>query len=207
MIELQTSNENALALYSLLSEGQRNGIRVNGTLLSEIRRRGLLVYMNNQCIRSSLYFEDSLLGSCGPNEEMIITDRGSYVLGYIQNILNYNTKYYIFIEKKLFLTVNLWPEVEKFISSLDKSIMDSVRISHHPNWNGICWNSIKDEKCYMLIYDDDEILFKSEGSSIPFRSDEYWNEVEVVDFKNNLKQIAKLKREINEYCTKYAKDS
>lgn len=207
MIELQTSNENALALYSLLSEGQRNGIRVNGTLLSEIRRRGLLVYMNNQCIRSSLYFEDSLLGSCGPNEEMIITDRGSYVLGYIWNILNYNTKYYIFIEKKLLLTVNLWPEVEKFISSLDKSIMDSVRISHHPNWNGICWNSIKDEKCYMLIYDDDEILFKSEGSSIPFRSDEYWNEVEVVDFKNNLKQIAKLKREINEYCTKYAKDS
>ncbi len=207
MIELQTSNENALALYSLLSEGQRNGIRVNGTLLSEIRRRGLLVYMNNQCIRSSLYFEDSLPGSCGPNEEMIITDRGSYVLGYIQNILNYNTKYYIFIEKKLLLTVNLWPEVEKFISSLDKSIMDSVRISHHPNWNGICWNSIKDEKCYMLIYDDDEILFKSEGSSIPFRSDEYWNEVEVVDFKNNLKQIAKLKREINEYCTKYAKDS
>lgn len=31
------------------------------------------------------------------------------------------------------------------------------------------------------------ILLKSEGSSIPFRSDEYWNEVEVVDFKNNLK--------------------
>lgn len=207
MIELQTSNENALALYSLLSEGQRNGIRVNGTLLSEIRRRGLLVYMNNQCIRSSLYFEDSLLGSRGPNEEMIITDRGSYVLGYIWNIPNPEPKYYIFIEKKLLLTVNLWPEVEKFISGLDKSIMDSVRISHHPNWNGICWNSIKDEKCYMLIYDDDEILFKSEGNSIPFRSDEYWNEVEVVDFKNNLKQIAKLKREINEYCTKYAKDS
>lgn len=55
----------------------------------------------------------------------------------------------IFLSKK----VNLWPEVEKFISSLDKSIMDSVRISHHPNWNGICWNSIKDE-----------ILFKSEDS-------------------------------------------
>lgn len=50
-----------------------------------------------------------------------------------------------------------------------------------------------------MLYDDDVILF----SSIPFRSDEYWNEVEVVDFKNNLK----LKREINEYCTKYAKDS
>lgn len=218
MIELQTSNENALALYSLLSEGQRNGIRVNGTLLSEIRRRGLLVYMNNQCIRSSLYFEDSLLGSCGPNEEMIITDRGSYVLGYIWNIPNPEPKYYVFYRKTLLSLLKSWEEVNefvnklnpavwKFISSLDKSIMDSVRISHHPNWNGICWNSIKDEKCYMLIYNDDEILFKSEGSSIPFRSDEYWNEVEVVDFKNNLKQIAKLKREINEYCTKYAKDS
>lgn len=108
-------------------------------------------------------------------------------------ILNYNTKYYIFIEKKLLLTVNFWPEVEKFISSLDKSIMDSVRISHHPNWNGICWNSIKDEKCYI---DDDVILFKSEGSSIH----EYWNEVKVVDFKNK-------SRNLNEYCTKYAKDS
>lgn len=67
--------------------------------------------------------------------------------------------------------------------------MDSVRISHHPNWNGICWNSIKDEKCYMLIYGDDEILFKSEGSSIPFRSDEYWNEIEVVDFKNKSRNL------------------
>lgn len=108
---------------------------------------------------------------------------------------------YIFIEKKLLLTVNLWPEVEKFISSLDKSIMDSVRISHHPNWNGICWNSIKDEKCYMTM-----MKFYS-NPKVAFRSDEYWNEVKVVDFKNNLKQIAKLKREINEYCTKYAKDS
>lgn len=50
-------------------------------------------------------------------------------------------------------------------------------------------------------------MMKSEGSSIPFRSDEHWNEVEAADFKNNLKQTAKLKREINEYCTKYAKDS
>lgn len=207
MIELQTSNENALALYSLLSEGQRNSIRVNGTLLSEIRRKGLLMYMNNECVRASLYFEDSLLGSCGPNEEMVITDRESYVLGYIWNIPNPEPKYYVFYRKTLLSLLKSWEEVEKFISSLDKSIMDSVRISHHPNWNGICWNSIKDEKCYMFIYDDDEILFKSEGSSIPFRSDEYWNEVEVVDFKNNLKQIAKLKREINEYCTKYAKDS
>lgn len=54
--------------------------------------------------------------------------------GYIQNILNI-----IFLSK---LTANLWPEVEKFISSLDNSIM----VSHHPNWNGICWNSIKDDE-------------------------------------------------------------
>lgn len=53
-----------------------------------------------------------------------------------------------------------------------------------------------------MLYGDDEILFKSEGSSIPFRSGGYWNEAKAVDFKNNLKQIAKLKREINEYCTK-----
>lgn len=151
---------------------------------------------NNICGRTSLYFDETMFGNIKPDEQRIIIN--DKCLGYIRNILNYN----IFIEKKLLLTVNLWPEVEKFISSLDKSITDSVRISHHPNRN-----SIKDEKCYMLIYDDDEILFKSEGSSIPFRSDEYWNEVEAVDFKNNLKQIAKLKREINEYCTKYAKDS
>ena len=86
--------------------------------------------------------------------------------GYIQNIPDYNTKYYIFIEKKLLLTVNLWPEVEKFISSLDKSIMDSIRISHHPNWNGICWNSIKDEKCYMTM-----MKFYSNPKAVPFRSE------------------------------------
>ena len=81
MTELQASNENALALYSLLSR-------------------------------------------------------------YIQNILNYN----IFIEKKLLLTVNLRPEAEKFISSLDKSI--------------------KDEKCYMTM-----MKFYSNPKAVPFRSE------------------------------------
>lgn len=147
-----------------------------------------------------------MFGNIKPDEQRIIINENDKCLGYIRNILNYNTKYYIFIEKKLLLTVNLRPEVEKFISGSDKSITDSVRISRRPNRNGICRNSIKDEKCYMLIYDDDEILFKSEGSSVPFGSDEYRNEVKAVDFKNNPKQIAKLKREINEYCTKYAKD-
>lgn len=51
-----------------------------------------------------------------------------------------------------------------------------------------------------MLYDDDEILFKSKGSSIPFRSDEHWNEAEAADFKNNLKQIAKLKRVLYEIC-------
>lgn len=45
-----------------------------------------------------------------------------------------------------------------------------------------------------MLYDDDEILL------VPFRS-------EATSIGMKLKQIAKLKREINEYCTKYAKDS
>lgn len=43
-----------------------------------------------------------------------------------------------------------------------------------------------------MLYGDDETLFKSEGSSIPFRSGGYWNEAKVVDFKNNLKLNEKL---------------
>lgn len=52
-------------------------------------------------------------------------------MDYTTNVLDIFRIFLIIIEKKLLLTVNLWPEVEKFISSLDKSIMDSVRISHH----------------------------------------------------------------------------
>lgn len=137
MIELQTSNENALALYSLLSEGQRNGIRVNGTLLSEIRRRGLLVYMNNQCIRSSLYFEDSLLGSCGPNEEMIITDRGSYVLGYIWNIPNPEPKYYVFYRKTLLSLLKSWEEVNEFVNKLNPAVWKYISVCDNPDREGL----------------------------------------------------------------------
>lgn len=54
-------------------------------------------------------------------------------------------------------------------------------VSYHPDWNGI-----KDEKCYLLIYDDNEIMFKSKGCSVPFRSDKDWNEVKVIDFKDNV---------------------
>lgn len=80
-------------------------------------------------------------------------------LSIIQNII-------FLSKKKLLLTVNLWSEVEKFISRLDKSIMDSVRISHHPNWNEICWNGIKDEKCYMTM-----MKFYSNPKVVPFRSE------------------------------------
>lgn len=93
----------------------------------------------NICGRASLYFDETMFRNIKPDEQWIIMTN-------ILDISKYNTKYYIFIEKKLLLTVNLWPEVEKFISRLDKSIMDSIRISHHPNWN-----SIKDEKCYMTM--------------------------------------------------------
>lgn len=132
MIELQTSNENALALYSLLSEGQRNSIRVNGTLLSEIKRRGLLVYMNNECVRASLYFEDSMLGSCGPNEEMIITDRGSYVLGYIWNIPNPEPKYYVFYRKTLLSVLKSWEEVNEFVNKLNEKVRKYISICDDP---------------------------------------------------------------------------
>lgn len=200
MIELNASSENAFKLYNFLNEGERKHIRVNGILLSKIKEKYLRFYLNNICGRTSLYFDETMFRNIKPGDQWIVTNENGERLGYIQNIRNYNTKYYIFIGEKLLSTVNLWPEVEKFINSLDKSIMDSIRISHHSNWNGICWNGIKDEKCYLLIYDDNEIMFKSEGCSVPFRSDEYWNEVKVIDFKDNLKQIAKLKREINEYC-------
>ena len=68
----------------------------------------------NICGRTSLYFDETMFRNIKPGLKR----------QYIQNIPEYN--------KKL---VNFWSEVEKFISRL------SVRISHHPNWNG----SIKDE--------------------------------------------------------------
>ena len=137
MIELQTSNGNALALYSLLSGGQRNGIRVNGTLLGEIRRRGLLVYMDNQCIRSSLCFEDSLPGSCGPNEEMTITGRGSYVPGYIWNIPNPEPKYYVFYRKTLLSLLKSWEEVNEFVNKLNPAVWKYISVCGNPDREGL----------------------------------------------------------------------
>lgn len=167
MTEPGASSENAFKLYNLLNKGERKHIKANGILPDKIKEKYLRFYLNNICGRTSLYFDEAMFRNIKPDEQRIITNENDKCPGYIQNIPEHNAKYYIFIEKKLLLTVNLWSEADKFISRLDKSIMDSARISHHPNWNGICWNSIKDEKCHMLIYGDDEILFKSEGSSIP----------------------------------------
>lgn len=180
MIELNASSENAFKLYNFLNKGERKHIRVNGILLSKIKEKYSRFYLNNIRGRTSLYFDETTRGNIKPGDQWIVTNENGERLGYIQNIRTYNTKYYIFIGEKLLSTVNLWPEVEKFINSLDKSIMDSIRISYHPDWNGI-----KDEK----RYDDNEIMFRS----VPFRSDKDWNEVKVIDFKDNPQQIAKLK--------------
>lgn len=201
MIELDASSENAFKLYDFLNKGERKHIRASGVLPSKIKEKYLRLYLNNICGRTSLYFDEAMFRNIKPGGQWIVTNENGERLGHIQNIRNYNTKYYIFIGEKLLSAAGLWPEAEKFISSLDKSIMDSMRISCHPDWNGICWNGIKDEKCCLLIYGDNEIMFKSEGCSVPFRSGKDWNEAKAIDFKDNLKQIAKLKREINEYCS------
>lgn len=195
-IELNASSENAFKLYNFLNKGERKHIGVNGILLGKIKEKYLRLYLNNICGRTSLYFDETMFGNIKPGDRRIVTNENGERLGYIRN---YNTKYYIFIGEKLLSTVNLRSEVEKFINSPDKSITDSIRISYRPDWNGICRNGIKDEKCYLLIYDDNEIMFKSEGRSVPFGSDKDRNEVKVIDFKDNPKQIAKLKREIDEY--------
>lgn len=176
MIELQTSNENALALYSLLSEGQRNGIRVNGTLLSEIRRRGLLVYMNNQCIRSSLYFEDSLLGSCGPNEEMIITDRGSYVFGYIWNIPNPEPKYYVFYRKTLLSLLKSWEEVNEFVNKLNPAVWKYISVCDNPDREGLLSRAgAKEGDVWQEKYDDGTVMFRYKNTPANFWSSNAWN--------------------------------
>lgn len=170
-----------------MNNGERKHIKVNGILLDNINEKYPRCYLNNIRGRTSRYFDETMFRNIKPGDQWIVTNENGERLGYIQNIRNYNTKYYIFIGEKLLSTANFWPEVEKFISSLD----NSIRISYHPDWNGICWNGIKDEKRYLLIYDDNEIMFKSEGCSVPFRSDKDWNEVKVIDVKDNLKQIAK----------------
>lgn len=201
MIELGASSENAFKLYNFLNERERKHIKASGILLSKIKEKYLRLYLNNICGCASLYFDETMFRNIKPGDQWIAANENGERLGHIQNIRNYNTKYYIFIGEKLLSAASLWPEAEKFINSLDKSIMDSIRISCHPDWNGICWNGIKDEKCCLLIYGDNEIMFKSEGCSVPFRSGKDWNEAKAIDFKDNLKQIAKLKREINEYCS------
>lgn len=158
MIELNASSENAFKLYNFLNKGERKHIRVSGILLSKIKEKYPRLYLNNIRGRTSLYFDETMFRNIKPGDQWIVTNENGERLGYIQNIRNYNTKYYIFIGEKLLSTANLWPEVEKFISSLDKRIMDSIRISYHPDWNAIC--------LYMTI-----MKSCSNPKAVPFRSE------------------------------------
>ena len=95
MIELNASSENAFKLYNFLNEGERKHIRVNGILLSKIKEKYLRLYLNNICGWASLYFDETMFRNIKPDEQWIIDK----YLGYIQNIPEYNTKYYIFFNR------------------------------------------------------------------------------------------------------------
>ena len=94
MIELSASSENAFKLYNFLNKGERKHIKVNGILLDKIKEKYLRFYLNNICGRTSLYFDETMFRNIKPDEQWIIINENDKCLGYIQNILNYNTKYY-----------------------------------------------------------------------------------------------------------------
>lgn len=102
MIELNASSENAFKLYNFLNKGERKHIRVNGILLSKIKEKYLRLYLNNICGRTSLYFDETMFRNIKPGDQWIVTNENGERLGYIQNIRNYNTKYYIFIGERNF---------------------------------------------------------------------------------------------------------
>lgn len=102
MIELSASSENAFKLYNFLNKGERKHIRVNGILLDKIKEKYLRFYLNNICGRTRLYFDETMFRNIKLGDQWIVTNENGERLGYIQNIRNYNTKYYIFIEKSSF---------------------------------------------------------------------------------------------------------
>lgn len=102
MIELNASSENAFKLYNFLNEGERKHIRVNGILLSKIKEKYLRLYLNNICGQASLYFDETMFRNIKPGDQWIVTNENGERLGYIQNIRNYNTKYYILSERNFF---------------------------------------------------------------------------------------------------------
>lgn len=101
-IELSASSENAFKLYNFLNKGERKHIKVNGILLDKIKEKYLRFYLNNICGRTSLYFDETMFRNIKPDEQWIIINENDKCLGYIQNILNYNTKYYILSKKSFF---------------------------------------------------------------------------------------------------------
>lgn len=140
MTELQTSNENALALYSLLSEGQRNSIRINGTLLSEIRKTLLSVFKS-------------------------------------------------------------WEEVNEFVNKLNEKVRKYISICDDPKRTvRLSWAGAKEGDVWLEKYDNGTVMFRHKNTPANFWSSKAWNEVTVIDFMDNQKQAAKLKKKINEYC-------
>lgn len=80
MIEIGTSDENVLKLFWFLNAEQRDNIRVNGTLLSEINEKGLFIYLNNICFWTSLSFEEALL-----EKNVYVTTLNKKCIGEIRN--------------------------------------------------------------------------------------------------------------------------
>lgn len=107
MTELSASSGNAFKLYNFLNKGERKHIKANGILPDKIKEKYLRFYLNNICGRTSLYFDETMFRNIKPDEQWIIINENGKCLGYIQNILNYNTKYYIFIEKPLIFGLGL----------------------------------------------------------------------------------------------------
>lgn len=102
MTELSASSENAFKLYNFLNKGERKHIKVMVFYSIKLKKNICVFYLNNICGRTSLYFDETMFRNIKPDEQWIIINENDKCLGYIQNILNYNTKYYIFIEKSFF---------------------------------------------------------------------------------------------------------
>lgn len=148
-----------------------------------------------------MYFEDSMLSSCGPNEEMIITDRESYVLGYIWNIPNPEPKYYVFYRKTLLSVLKSWEEVNEFVNKLNEKVRKYISICDDPKRTvRLSWAGAKKGDVWLEKYGDGTVMFRYKNTLANFWSSKAWNNVTITDFMDNQKQVAKLKNKINEYC-------
>lgn len=49
-------------------------------------------------------------------------------------------------------------------------------------------------------YDDGTVMFRYKNTPANFWSSDAWNNVTIIDLMDNQKQVAKLRKKINEYC-------